>query len=410
MKVAFQTLGCKVNLYETEALRQLYEDLHYDVVDFDQFADCYVINTCSVTAVADKKSRQMIHRARKQNPKARIVVTGCYVQNMSEEEKASLGADQILDNEGKRKLLATVRLREMKTRTRADIKIEDGCDQYCSYCIIPYRRGHVKSRSSQEILEEVKSLAKAGHREVVLTGINTSAFGTDTGESLADLIEGIACAKGIERIRLSSLEPRVITEEFLKVLRRTPKFCPHFHLSLQSGCDRTLKAMNRHYTTSEYREKAAMIREAFEHPALTTDIIVGFPGETREDFDQSRVFADEMAFFHMHIFPYSKRSGTRAASMADQVSRQTKQRRVDLMEEVDRKNSAAFAGYYLGKTVRILPEEQETLDGSLYLTGHTDTYVRAMLPLTEEPDFEMQTGIVTKILPDNTLICDRIVQ
>ncbi len=407
MKVAFHTLGCKVNIYETEALKELYRGLNYEIVDFDQTADVYVINTCSVTSVADKKSRQMIHRARKQNPNAKIVAAGCYVTGLSDEERAKLGADYIVDNKQKNEILKTVRVSQMQNRTRADVKIEDGCDQFCSYCIIPYRRGRVTSRSREDILEEIRGLTSCGHREIVLTGIHLPCYGKDTGDDLLSLLQDISGTPGLQRLRLGSLEPNVITEDFLEGLREVEEFCPHFHLSLQSGCNRTLKAMNRHYTAEEFRDKVMLIREYYPHPAITTDIIAGFPGETREDFEESKSFADEMKLFQMHIFPYSKREGTRAASMPEQLTMAQKQERVDELEAVDLKNSLEFIEYYEGRDVDVLAEEEIETDAGRFFVGHTDTYVRVAIPSQEcegRFPFGIDTYHIEGRLSDNTLI------
>ena len=408
MKVAFHTLGCKVNIYETEAMKELYRGLGYEIVDFGDMADVYVINTCSVTSIADKKSRQMIHRARKQNPYARIVATGCYVSGLSDEEKARLDVDYIIDNQQKNELLKTVKVSHMQDRTRADVKIEDGCDQFCSYCIIPYKRGRVASRSRDDILEEIRGLTAGGHREIVLTGIYLTKYGTDTGDDLLSLMQAISGISGLCRLRLGSLEPNVITEDFLKGLQDLPEFCPHFHLSLQSGCNKTLKAMNRHYTAEEFREKVELIRDFYEHPAVTTDVIVGFPGETEEDFQESKAFVDDMKLFQMHIFPYSRREGTRAASFPGQLTMAQKQARVDELEAVDMDNSREFTEYYQGRDVDVLIEEMsETAAGAFY-TGHTDTYVRVAVPAGECSGRSMHGTLgryhIDGRLSDNTMI------
>ena len=408
MKVAFHTLGCKVNIYETEAMKELYRAQDYEVVEFDDVADVYVINTCSVTSVADKKSRQMIHRARKLNPQAKIVATGCYVTGLSDEEKAKLGVDYIIDNKQKNELLKTVKVSRMQDRTRADVKIEDGCDQFCSYCIIPYKRGRVTSRSRGDIIDEIKGLTACGHQEIVLTGIHVPCYGKDTGDNLLSLMQGIAGTEGLQRLRLGSLEPNVITREFLDGLKDMKEFCPHFHLSLQSGCDKTLKAMNRHYTTGEFREKVELIREYYPHPAITTDVIVGFPGETEEDFRESRDFVDEMKLFQMHIFPYSRREGTRAASMPGQLTLAVKQARVDELEAVDMRNSMEFIQYYQESDVDVLMEEPlENAAGTFY-TGHTDTYVRVAVPAQECDGLQMRGRLdryhIDGRLSDNTLL------
>ena len=407
MKVAFHTLGCKVNIYETEAMKQICRDEGHEIVDFQDVADVYVINTCSVTSIADKKSRQMIHRARKLNPYAKIVATGCYVSGISDEERAKLDVDRIIDNEHKKELLKDVKVSEMQDRTRADVKIEDGCDQFCSYCIIPYKRGRVSSRRLEDIVEEVKGLTACGHREIVLTGIHLPCYGKDTGDDLLSLIQDLSGIEGLQRLRLGSLEPNVITEAFLEGLKDVSEFCPHFHLSLQSGCDKTLKAMNRHYTSGEFREKVELIRKYYAHPAITTDVIVGFPGETREDFEISRDFTDEMKLFQMHIFPYSKREGTRAASMPEQLTMAEKQARVDELEAVDMRNSLEFTQYYRGMDVEVLPEEEIENEQGRFYVGHTDTYVRVAIPMREcggSIHGVLGTYHIDGRLSDNTLI------
>ena len=342
-KAALHNLGCKVNGYETDAMQQILEDAGYEIVDFSEKADVYIINTCTVTNMADRKSRQMLHRARKQNPDAIVVAAGCYAQESAEELKRETGVDILLGNNQKGGLLQAIRqfeqertqvvcvtdisgsteyeqLSVVKTaeHTRAYIKVQDGCNQFCSYCIIPYARGRVRSRSAEDIIKETENLAEAGYREVVLTGIHISSYGIDfmeEKENLLSLLRKLHEVEGIERIRLSSLEPRIVTEEFVKGIVELPKICPHFHLSLQSGCNTVLKRMNRHYTAEEYAAGVNLLRRYYEHPAITTDIIVGFPQETEEEFEQTAAFTDEIAFYETHIFKYSMREGTRAAAM-----------------------------------------------------------------------------------------------
>ena len=378
-RVAFHTLGCKVNIYETEVIKQLFHEAGYVAVGFDEEADYYFINTCSVTNIADRKSRQMIGRCRKQNPAARVIVSGCYADGAPEEELRSLGVDFILDNETKKRIVERAGLRK-SGHVRADVKIEDGCNQFCSYCIIPYRRGRVTCRQEKSILKEIGYLADAGHKEIVLTGIHISSYGRD---ELLHLIAEAGKIPGIERIRLGSLEPRIIDETFLAGLKEIRQFCPHFHLSLQSGCNRTLKAMNRHYCAEEFEERTVLIRNAFTHPAITTDVICGFPGETREDFLESKAFAEKIAFSRMHIFPYSRREGTAAARMPGQITNAEKKARAAELEEIDRKNAAAFLAYYVGKEVDVLSEEMVESEGQRCVSGLTDTYVRVLIPGTE---------------------------
>lgn len=378
-KVAFHTLGCKVNICETEAMIRIFEDSGYTVVDFNEPADIYVINTCSVTNIADRKSRQMIRRARKMSPNATVIATGCYVEGLDEEAAKDLDCDKLIDNAHKNEMVAQaeeIAITKMGNHIRADVKIEDGCNQFCSYCIIPYRRGRINCRPKENILREIRQLAATGHKEIVLVGIHISSYGRD---ELVDLIQEIGKTEGIERIRLGSLEPRLIDNELLAGLKKVKQFCPHFHLSLQSGCDKTLKAMNRHYTAAEYRKSVELIRSCWEHPAITTDVIAGFPGETEEDFDLSKQFVDEIGFYQMHIFPYSRRKGTVADRMPDQLTMAVKGARVDELEEINDRNTRKFIDYYLGREIEVLVEES---DGQ-YLIGHTPEYVRVKLP-TEE--------------------------
>lgn len=378
-KVAFHTLGCKVNICETEAMIRVFENSGYTVVDFSDKADVYVINTCSVTNIADKKSRQMIHRARRMAPEAVIIATGCYAEGLDAEAAKELGCDRLIDNAHKNEIVQQaedISITKMGKHIRADVKIEDGCNQFCSYCIIPYRRGRISCRPKESILKEIRQLAATGHKEIVLVGIHISSYGRD---ELIDLISAIGEVDGVERIRLGSLEPRLIDDKLLTGLKKVRQFCPHFHLSLQSGCDRTLKAMNRHYTADEYRQGVALIRSYWEHPAVTTDVIAGFPGESAEDFEISKAFVDEMGFYQMHIFPYSRRKGTVADRMPGQLTMAEKELRVDELEEINERNTQAFIRYYEGREIEVLIEEQ---DGE-FMTGHTPEYVRVRLPVSE---------------------------
>ena len=357
-KAALHNLGCKVNAYETEAMQELLEQNGYEIVPFKEGADVYIINTCTVTNVADRKSRQMLHKARKMNPDAVVVATGCYVQARGEDIDPCV--DIVVGNNKKKDLIAILdeyynaqhkvkkelldinhekEYEEMQVthtaeHTRAYIKVQDGCNQFCSYCIIPYARGRVRSRNLEHVLEEVRTLAASGYKEVVLTGIHLSSYGIDTGESLLELIQKVHEIDGIKRIRLGSLEPRIITEEFASSIAVLPKMCPHFHLSLQSGCNATLKRMNRRYSAEEYMEKCDLLRKYFHNPALTTDVIVGFPGETQEEFAESMDFVDRVNFYETHIFKYSRRAGTKAAVMPDQVPEEIKSERSAKMIEL----------------------------------------------------------------------------
>lgn len=401
-KVALHNLGCKVNAYETEAMQEMLEQNGYEIVPFAEGADVYVINTCTVTNMADRKSRQMLHRARKMNPNAVVVAAGCYVQ--AQGVKADDCIDIIIGNNRKKDLIAildehfakieekepqvelidiahTHEYEEMHVsrqaeHTRANVKVQDGCNQFCSYCIIPYARGRVRSRKMEDVLEEVRALAANGYQEIVLTGIHLSSYGIDTGENLLDLIRAVHRVDGILRIRLGSLEPRIITKEFAEGLAALPKMCPHFHLSLQSGCNATLKRMNRRYTAEEYYEKCELLRKVFVHPALTTDVIVGFPGETEDEFRESKAFLEKVNFYETHIFKYSVRQGTKAAEMEDQVPEPLKTERSNQLIALGKANKKAFEDRLIRQTVEVLMEEHIERDGETWQIGHTREYVK----------------------------------
>lgn len=402
-KAALHNLGCKVNAYETEAMQELLEQAGYQIVPFEEQADVYIINTCTVTNVADRKSRQMIHRARKRNPGAVIVAAGCYVQT---KDTAGLDADiDIVIGNNKKKEIARVledyfqekgagakkiervdightseyedlTVSHTAGHTRVFLKVQDGCNQFCSYCIIPYARGRVRSRSREEVVAEVRRLAERGYKEVVLTGIHLSSYGTDIGDDLLSLILSVHQVEGICRIRLGSLEPGIITEEFARTLSECPKFCPHFHLSLQSGCDATLKRMNRRYDTAQYEEKCQILRKYFQDPALTTDVIVGFPGETEKEFEASRAFVDRINFYETHIFKYSRREGTRAAVMDGQVPDSVKTQRSALLLELGQKKQWEYEEKLLGTAREVLMEESVVIGGETWQVGHTKEYVK----------------------------------
>lgn len=402
-KAALHNLGCKVNAYETEAMQELLEQAGYQIVPFEEQADVYIINTCTVTNVADRKSRQMIHRARKKNPGAVIVAAGCYVQT---KDTAGLDADiDIVIGNNKKKEIARVledyfrekgagakkiervdightseyedlTVSHTAGHTRVFLKVQDGCNQFCSYCIIPYARGRVRSRSREEVVAEVRRLAERGYKEVVLTGIHLSSYGTDIGDDLLSLILSVHQVEGICRIRLGSLEPGIITEEFARTLSECPKFCPHFHLSLQSGCDATLKRMNRRYDTAQYEEKCQILRKYFQDPALTTDVIVGFPGETEKEFEASRAFVDRINFYETHIFKYSRREGTRAAVMDGQVPDSVKTQRSALLLELGQKKQREYEEKLLGTAREVLMEESVVIGGETWQVGHTKEYVK----------------------------------
>lgn len=410
-KAALHNLGCKVNAYETEAMQEMLEQAGYEIVPFKEGADVYVINTCTVTNIADRKSRQMLHRARKLNPEAVVVAAGCYVQTQGEREIDPC-IDIVIGNNHKKDLVRILReyeenrekdrageigdinrtkeyeslhLTRTGEHTRAYIKVQDGCNQFCTYCIIPYARGRVRSREMQDVEQEVRTLAGNGYQEVVLTGIHLSSYGIDFDgrRHLIELIRAVHEIEGIRRIRLGSLEPGIVTEEFAEALASMPKICPHFHLSLQSGCDAVLKRMNRKYTSGEYYEKCRILRKYFDAPALTTDVIVGFPGETEAEFQESYDFVDKVDFYETHIFKYSKREGTKAASMPDQVDEQIKAQRSARLIELGEKKRKVYEKNFIGRTVEVLVEEDAVIDGKNVQTGHTKEYIKIALDSEE---------------------------
>ena len=427
-KAAFHNLGCKVNAYETEAMQQILENAGYEIVPFTEIADVYVINTCSVTNMADRKSRQMLHRAKKRNPDAAVVAAGCYVQTKEDEAKCDEAIDILIGNNQKKELVerldaffagrgekveAVVDINHEKQafeeltldhaaeHTRAFIKVQDGCNQFCSYCIIPFARGRVRSRKMEDVLNEIKGLAKSGYKEVVLTGIHLSSYGVDTGETLLSLIEHVHEIEGIERIRLGSLEPRIVTEDFAKRLSELTKICPHFHLSLQSGCDSVLKRMNRRYDTAEYEAGCDLLRKYFTHPAITTDVIVGFPGETEEEFKITEEYLKKIHFYEMHIFKYSVREGTKAAVMPDQVPEQKKTERSNILLSLEKKMSEEFRNYYVGKEKTALLEEELVVDGKTYFTGYTKEYVKVAFETEKNMANQFVTGKINGNLKDD---------
>ncbi len=399
-KVALHNLGCKVNAYETEAMQEMLENNGYEIVPFKEGADIYIINTCTVTNMADRKSRQMLHRAKKLNPNAIVVATGCYVQAKENSGEVDECIDVVIGNNRKKDLIEILEqhiqkavidinhtkeyeemhLSKTAEHTRAYIKVQDGCNQFCTYCIIPFARGRVRSRAKDDVIREVTDLADNGYKEVVLTGIHLSSYGVDLeGEDLLSLILAVNEVEGIERIRLGSLEPRIITEEFARTIASLPKMCPHFHLSLQSGCDETLQRMNRRYTSEEYYEKCQLLRKYFDNPALTTDVIVGFPGETEEEFAKSKAFVDKVDFYETHIFKYSKRQGTKAAVMENQIPEQIKTLRSNELLELDAQKRAKYEANFLGKEVEVLMEESIQINGEFFQVGHTKEYVKIAL-------------------------------
>lgn len=463
--VALHNLGCKVNSYEIEVMQQMLQEKGYNVVPFDKMADIYIVNTCTVTNIADRKSRQMLHQAKKRNPEAVVVAVGCYVQTGGDRAALDDSIDLAVGNNHKKdivkilerfleerdagqtdanagdKILQKAAIKDMAQveeyeemtlrqtigHTRAYIKIQDGCNQFCSYCIIPYARGRVRSRRAEDILAEVKGLAKAGYREVVLTGIHISSYGIDfeeeawmRGESveavreesrqdysgrtkLIDLTERLHEVKGIDRIRLGSLEPRIITPENAARLAALPKLCPHFHLSLQSGCAETLKRMNRRYTPGEYYECVEILRKVFDYPAITTDVIVGFPGETQEEFEATCSFLEKVQFYEMHVFKYSSRQGTRAALMPGQVPEQTKAKRSGELLALEQKQSIQFRSRYIGKEAEVLFEEKKVINGRTFQLGYTADYVKVALETTENLSNCLKKIRVTEFLTDEIL-------
>ncbi len=449
--VAFHTLGCKVNTYETQGMQKLFEDAGFTTIDFSDKADIYVINTCTVTNLADRKSRQMLHRARKMNENAIVVAAGCYVQtsqavNVDEDDAKGLDqkddlsdtVDIIVGNNNKNDIVNIIEdfiakkegktleetgndhkyildiaserefeelsVEAMAEKTRASIKIQDGCNQFCSYCIIPYARGRVRSRSLDAVINEVKKLTENGYKEVILTGIHLSSYGIDFPENtdktpqLLELIVELSKIDKLERIRLSSLEPRIITEEFAKVLSKNPKLCPHFHLSLQSGCDATLKRMNRRYTTTEYKEKCDLLREYFENPAITTDVIVGFPGETQEEFEITAKFLEDINFAQMHVFKYSVRKGTVAEKMPNQVGGNIKKERSNILIKLEEEMRQNYLSSFIGKDEKVLIEEEVEIDGNLYQVGHNERYVKIAIKADEDLTNQIVTVKVKKNL------------
>ncbi len=453
--VALHNLGCKVNSYEIEVMQQKLQEKGYNVVPFDTIADIYIVNTCTVTNIADRKSRQMLHRAKQLNPDAVVVAVGCYVQTGRESIEKDESIDLAIGNNRKKDIVAILeeylkereeernnelpgeyqengepkssgkksdktlhgttvldinhtyeyeemQLKQTAEHTRAYIKIQDGCNQFCSYCAIPYARGRVRSRRAEDVLEEVRTMAERGYREIVLTGIHISSYGIDfdgeewkrgrsveaqrgerreySGESrLIDLVERLHGVEGIRRIRLGSLEPRIVTEQTAERLAALPKVCPHFHLSLQSGCNETLRRMNRHYTTGEYYACVDYLRKAFRNPAITTDVITGFPGETEEEFEQTKRFLEKVRFYEMHIFKYSKREGTVAAGMPGQIPEPVKASRSNELLEMEKRQSVEFRRTYIGREAEVLLEEKRKIEGTDYLVGHTADYVKVAL-------------------------------
>ncbi len=462
--VALHNLGCKVNSYELDVVQQMLQENGYNVVSFDEKADIYIVNTCTVTNIADRKSRQMLHRAKSKNPDAIVVAIGCYVQTGKEDVVLDDCIDLAIGNNRKKEIVSIIEaflkelgmlqaparvdktlkdttiidvnhtyeyeemtLKKTAEHTRAYIKIQDGCNQFCTYCIIPYARGRVRSRHVEDILQEIKGLVANGYQEIVLTGIHISSYGIDfekeaweqgrsvevlkkegrhdySGDSkLIDLIERIHAVEGLKRIRIGSLEPRIITEEFAGRLAALDKVCPHFHLSLQSGCNATLKRMNRHYTAKEYQRSVELLRQAFGRPAITTDVIVGFPQESEEEFAETKAFLDEIGFFEMHIFKYSKRKGTIAAGMPGQVPDGIKSIRSNVLLELEKKQSKEFRSFYVGREVEVLFEETKLIQGKNYQIGHTADYVKVAAETEENWANQLRKVTIHGFLTDEIL-------
>lgn len=463
--VALHNLGCKVNSYELDVVQQMLQENGYNIVSFDEMADIYIVNTCTVTNMADRKSRQMLHRAKTKNPDAVVVAIGCYVQTGKEEVLQDESIDLAIGNNRKKDIVSIIEsylqergmlqvpekvdktlqdttiidvnctyeyeemtLKKTAEHTRAYIKIQDGCNQFCTYCIIPYARGRVRSRKWEDIYQEISGLVKAGYKEIVLTGIHISSYGIDfeqeawqqgiskevvkaegrhdySGASkLLDLIKKIHDIEGLQRIRIGSLEPRIITEDFAGKLAGFYKVCPHFHLSLQSGSDATLKRMNRHYTAEEYRKSVEILRRAFKQPAITTDVIVGFPQETEEEFNQTKAFLEKIGFFEMHIFKYSKRKGTIAAGLPGQVPDGVKNQRSNELLQLESVQSKEFRAHYIGKEAEVLFEEKKIIRGKTYQIGHTADYVKVAAVSKEDWINQIKKVRIERFLTDDILI------
>jgi threonylcarbamoyladenosine tRNA methylthiotransferase MtaB len=437
---AFLTLGCKVNSYETEAMQGLFEKAGFIVVEFTEHADIYIINTCTVTNIADRKSRQMLHKARKMNENAIVVAVGCYAQAAQDVLEQDEAIDIVIGNNRKKDIIhilneyyegrsndyssvidigqeaeyETLSIASVAEKTRAYIKIQDGCNQFCSYCIIPYARGRVRSRLKEEIIQEVDNLVSKGYKEIVLTGIHLSSYGVDFGipkesvgdSSLLQLIVDLSSINGLERIRLGSLEPRIITDEFVKTLSKNTKFCPHFHLSLQSGCDETLLRMNRKYSSEEYYEKCILLRKYFDNPAITTDVIVGFPGETEEEFSVTKEFLRKISFAQMHIFKYSPRKGTKAESMPNQIKEEIKTKRSNCLLALEAEMALEYQNTFIGKSERILIEESVEINGQTYQMGHNERYLKLAIKAEQDCSNKIVFGIVKEHLNKEIMFCE----
>lgn len=429
-KVALHNLGCKVNSYETEAMSQLLANAGYEIVSFSEKADVYIVNTCSVTNMADRKSRQMLHKAKKMNEGAIVVATGCYVQTASEKIAEDLSIDIIVGNNKKKEIVEILQeyfkehkknyiidinktdeyedleIATVTEHTRAHLKIQDGCNNFCSYCIIPYARGRIRSRKMDSIKDELERLANNGFKEVVFTGINLSCY-DDNGKKLIDVIELAENTDGIERIRLGSLDPEVVTEEFAHRLSKVTKICPHFHLSMQSGCDTTLKAMNRHYTSEEYYQKCMLLREKFTNPAFTTDVIVGFPQESDEDYATTREFVKKVGFAELHVFKYSRRDGTVAAKMPGQVDETIKSKRSEDLISVGESLKENYRKEKIGEKVSVLFEEEKEINGIKYQVGHTKEYIEVAVETKENLAGKIEEVFLKDFIDNEIMLATR---
>ena len=436
LKVAMHNLGCKVNSYEFDVMGQKLSAAGCEIVPFTDVADVYIINTCTVTNIADRKSRQMLHKAKKENPGAVVVAVGCYVETGMEGVKKDECIDLAIGNNKKSEIVdileefmsaregsfdkimggksvidinatheyENMRLSDLPEHTRAYIKVQDGCNQFCSYCVIPYARGRVRSRDMEDVLTEIKDLSAKGLKEVVITGIHVGSYGVDKGKpQLIELLEKVNEIPGIERIRMGSIEPRLMSAENVERLSKISKLCPHFHLSLQSGCNSVLKRMNRHYTAEEYMDSVGLLRKAFDRPAITTDVIVGFPGETEEEFEECRKFAEDIAFYEMHVFKYSPRKGTVAAGLPDQLTDRQKSARSDVLIELTERDSKAYRESFIGEELKVLWEDEEEHQGAKYMIGHTDRYVRVAVKEGTEAYSKAVSGEITSVVPSGML-------
>ena len=440
LKVALHNLGCKVNSYEMDVMSQKLSDAGCVIVPFNEKADVYIINTCTVTNIADRKSRQMLHKSKKENPDAIVVAVGCYVETGMDGVKKDESIDLAVGNNKKSEIAdilsefvaargdldktmggksvidinhtdvyEEMRLTDLPEHTRAYIKVQDGCNQFCTYCVIPYARGRVRSRDMGDVIEEVKDLSLKGCKEVVITGIHVGSYGIDKGQPmLVDLVEKVAGVEGIERIRLGSIEPRFITKENVERMARIDKLCPHFHLSLQSGCNSVLKRMNRHYTAEEFKESVALLRKAFDRPAITTDVIVGFPGETKEEFEECRDFVSDIEFYEMHVFKYSPRKGTVAAGMADQLTDRQKSERSDVLLDITARDSEEYRKGFIGQELSVLWEDEEVHGGKKYMIGHTDRYVRVAACEGSDDYKNAVSGEFSRVTPRTLLNADTL--